>query len=95
MIYNKATVYASISDSDSMGSTEPKKDSAIFTTYDSSKGLERKIVVIFDYTESYWSVRINKPYQSYEILRNIFCVAASRGKNQIIFVDSDEAELSE
>ena len=74
VIYNKATVYASISDSDSMGSTEPKKDSAIFTTYDSSKGLERKIVVIFDYTESYWSVR---------------------GKNQIIFVDSDEAELSE
>ena len=95
VIYNKATVYASISDSDSMGSTEPKKDSAIFTTYDSSKGLERKIVVIFDYTESYWSVRINKPFQSYDILRNIFCVAASRGKNQIIFVDSDEAELSE
>ena len=30
-----------------------------------------------------------------EILRNIFCVAASRGKNQIIFVDSDEAKLSE
>lgn len=28
-------------------------------------------------------------------MRNIFCVAASRGKNQIIFVDSDEAELSE
>lgn len=94
-IYNKNTVYATISDSDSMGSTEPKKDSAIFTTYDSSKGLERKIVVIFDYTESYWSVRINKPLQSYEILRNIFCVAASRGKDQIIFVDADEAELSE
>lgn len=94
-IYNKTTVYASISDTDSMGSAEPKKDSAIFTTYDSSKGLERKIVVIFDYTESYWSTRINKPLQSYDILRNIFCVAASRGKNQIIFVDSDEAELSE
>lgn len=93
--YNKTTVYASISDTDSMGSAEPKKDSAIFTTYDSSKGLERKIVVIFDYTESYWSTRINKPLQSYDILRNIFCVAASRGKNQIIFVDSDEAELSE
>ena len=93
--YNKNTVYASISDSDSMGSTKPKKDSAIFTTYDSSKGLERKIVVVFDYTESYWSVRINKPFQSYEILRNIFCVAASRGKNQIIFVKGDEVELSE
>ncbi|HJA66225.1 MAG TPA: AAA family ATPase [Candidatus Mediterraneibacter cottocaccae] len=94
-IYNKNTVYASISDTDSAGATEPKKDSAIFTTYDSSKGLERKIVVVFDYTEDYWSVRIGKPLQSYEILRNIFCVAASRGKNQIIFVESDEVELSE
>lgn len=94
-IYNKNTVYASISDTDSAGATEPKKDSAIFTTYDSSKGLERKIVVVFDYTEDYWSVRIGKPLQSYEILRNVFCVAASRGKNQIIFVESDGAELSE
>lgn len=94
-IYNKNTVYASISDTDSLGATEPKVDSAIFTTYDSSKGLERKIVVIFDYTESYWTVRMNKPLQSYEILRNIFCVAASRGKKRIIFVESDEAELSD
>lgn len=94
-IYNKNTVYASISDTDSAGATEPKKDSAIFTTYDSSKGLERKIVVIFDYTESYWNVRMGKPLQSYEILRNIFCVAASRGKNQVVFVESDEAVLSD
>lgn len=93
--YNKNTVYASIADSDSRGSTEPKKDSAIFTTYDSSKGLERKIVVIFDYTEIYWQKRIEKPLQSYEILRNIFCVAASRGKERIIFVDSNDEELSE
>ena len=71
------------------------EESAIFTTYDSSKGLERKICVIFDFTESYWSLRMSKPQQSYTILRNIFCVAASRGKNQIIFVKSDEAMLSE
>ena len=93
--FNKKTVYATISDNDSMGKTEPKEDSAIFTTYDSSKGLERKICVIFDFTESYWSVRISKPQQSYTILRNIFCVAASRGKNRIIFVKPDEAMLSE
>ena len=93
--FNKNPVYATISDYDSMGKTEPKEDSAIFTTYDSSKGLERKICVIFDFTESYWSVRISKPQQLYTILRNIFCVAASRGKNQIIFVKSDEAMLSE
>nr|WP_051527232.1 GxxExxY protein [[Eubacterium] cellulosolvens] len=35
------------------------------------------------------------PEQKYDILRNIFCVAASRGKNQIIFVKHDEEMLSE
>ena len=35
------------------------------------------------------------PQTSYEILRNIFCVAASRGKDKIIFVKSDEVRLSE
>ena len=63
--------------------------------YDSSKGLERKICVIFDFTESYWNVRISRPQQSYSVLRNIFCVAASRGKNHVIFVKSEEAMLSE
>ena len=61
--FNKKTVYATISDNDFMGKTEPKEDSAIFTTYDSSKGLERKICVVFDFTESYWGVRISKPQQ--------------------------------
>ncbi len=93
--FNKKTVYATISEHDSMGKAEPKEDSAIFTTYDSSKGLERKICVVFDFTESYWGVRIAKPQQSYAILRNIFCVAASRGKNHIIFVKPEEAMLSE
>lgn len=93
--FNKKTVYATISDNDSMGKTEPKEDSAIFTTYDSSKGLERKICVVFDFTESYWHVRISKPQQSYAILRNIFCVAASRGKNRIIFVKSHDDLLTE
>ena len=93
--FNKKTVYATISDNDSMGKTEPKEDSAIFTIYDSSKGLERKICVVFDFTEGYWSTRISKPQQSYTILRNIFCVAASRGKNHIIFVKPEDAMLSE
>lgn len=95
-IFNKTTVYASIADNDSMGkSAIPKEDSAIFTTYDSSKGLERKICVVFDFTESYWFIRMSKPQQSYTILRNIFCVAASRGKDYIIFVKSKDAMLSE
>ena len=93
--YNKNTVYASISDRNGSGATQPKPTSAIFTTYDSSKGLERKICVIFDYVHSYWHSRIKKPMQSPLILRNIFCVAASRGKERIIFVDSNEGKLSD
>jgi len=94
-IYNKNTVYASISDQDSTGSVQPDRDDAIFTTFDSSKGLEREICIVFDFTESYWRVRIRQPHQKYEILRNIFLVAASRGKKKIIFVPGEEVVLSE
>lgn len=93
--FNKYTVYASIQDNDSLGKSEPDSSSAIFTTFDASKGLERKIAVLFDFSEDYWEVRIRKPQQSYEILRNIICVAASRGKEQIIFVTTGKAPLSE
>ncbi len=93
--FNKNTVYASISDQDTSGRVQPSKDTAIFTTFDSSKGLERDICVVFDFTESYWKMRVRKPQQRYEILRNIFLVAASRGKKQIIFVPGDEEILSE
>lgn len=92
--FNKRTVYASIQDEDA-GATSPNKSTAIFTTFDSSKGMERKICVVFDFTESYWQSRVIKPQQSYEILRNIFCVAASRGKERIIFVNDGEDMLSE
>ncbi len=85
--FNKKTVYASIANED-RSSSAPTNDTAIFTTYDSSKGLERKICVVFDYTEEYWQLRLDKPMVDYEILRNIFCVAASRGKEKIIFVNS-------
>lgn len=84
--FNKDTVYASIKDED-RGSVSPNDSTAIFTTFDSSKGLERKICVIFDYTEHYWQSRIQKPNTKYEILRNIFLVAASRGKEKIVFVE--------
>ncbi len=51
--YNKQTIYASIQDSDNSG-VKPNPDSGIFTTYDGSKGLERKICVLFDFVPSYW-----------------------------------------
>lgn len=92
--FNKKTVYASIRDEDGNAS-KPRKHAAIFTTFDSSKGLERPICVVFDFTESYWGTRVNSPQTNAEILRNIFCVAASRGKQHIIFVYNEEAMLSE
>lgn len=91
--FNKRTVYASINDRDSGGATEPTKSTAIFTTFDGSKGLERKICVVFDYTLDYWSSRSLAPDTKYEILRNIFCVAMSRGKQQIIIVANDPNQV--
>lgn len=94
--FNKNTVYASIQEVDVAGKkTTPDTSCAIFTTFDSSKGLERPICVVFDFTEDYWGVRLRQPQASYEILRNVFCVAASRGKREIIFVQGDTATLSE
>ena len=86
--FNKNTVYASIQDRDD-ASTEPDSECAIFTTYDSCKGLERNICVVFDFTDDYWDYRVSKPDQKYTILRNIFCVALSRGKSRIILVKNE------
>lgn len=84
--FNKETVYASISNVDRSGNVQPTSETAIFTTFDSSKGLERPVCVVFDFTENYWNIRAEMPNTHYEILRNIFCVAASRGKERIIIV---------
>lgn len=90
--FNKRTVYASIQDEDG-GTVTPSSNTAIFTTFDGAKGLERDICVVFDFTEGYWISRIEKPMTKYEILRNVFCVAASRGKKQIIFVEPTNDDL--
>lgn len=87
--FNKKTVYASIRDGDVL----PTNKCAIFTTFDASKGLERDICVIFDFSETYWNLRVNQNQTKYEIIRNIFCVAASRGKKQIIFVKNKNDDL--
>lgn len=91
--YNKHTVYATITEEgDGISSDMVKKlkKSAIFTTYDRAKGLERPICVVFNFTEDYWETRSKQDGTKYEILRNLFCVAASRGKEHIIFVSGEE-----
>ena len=84
--FNKKTVYASIMDSGDTGSVSPNSNCAIFTTFDGSKGMERDYCFIFDYSPSYWFVRKSKANAKTKILKNIFLVAASRGKKKIYFV---------
>ena len=81
--FNKNTVYASMDEQDEMQSFDTS-DAAIFTTYDSAKGLERKVCVVCDFTDKYLEAR-QKHSVSRQILKNIFLVAASRGKERIIF----------
>ena len=92
-VFNKNTVWSKITENDG-GASQPRPDCAIFTTYDGCKGMERDVCVLFDWTEDYWYLRLDKPNVRYEILRNIFCVAASRGKKKIVFVETDSAPLT-
>lgn len=91
-IFNKRTVYASIRDSEGGTSLSPADDAAIFTTYDASKGLEKEVCLLFDYTLAYYEIRAAKNGVKYEILRNIFCVAASRAKKAVYFVANEKEE---
>lgn len=97
--YNKSTVFASIKDGDS--GMSPSADAAVFTTFDSSKGMERPVCLVFDYDEKTWDMRGRFPDVDHEILRNVFLVAASRGKDDLVFVrptavaDEPEPDLSE
>lgn len=91
--FNKNTVYSSINNENRAARILTDNSTALFTTYDSCKGLERKVCVIFDFSIEYWTLRSNQNNIRYEILRNIFCVAASRGKSHIIFADIPKYHL--
>ncbi|WP_329792057.1 AAA family ATPase [Lentzea sp. DG1S-22] len=88
-VFNKKTVYASIRDGDT--SVTYNDDTAVFTTFDSSKGLERSASVVFDYDETTWDMRCRFPGVDKTVLRNVFLVAASRGKNEVVFVRSEQS----
>ena len=91
--FNKKTVWSSIDDKGLGCAVKPSKETAIFTTFDGSKGMERPICVLCDYDSDYWRIRSYQPHQRYDILRNIFLVGASRGKRQIIFVKKEKKKI--
>jgi len=80
--FNKNTVFFSLAGAD----ISPNKSNAIFTTFDSSKGMERPICILFEFDEKLLDLRAGMPDADPAIIRNIFLVAASRGKKKIIFV---------
>lgn len=90
--FNKHTVWSKVTDKQGEA-TGPTPYSAVFTTMDGCKGMERKYSVVFDWTEGYLDSRLSKPGATYEILRNIMCVAASRGSERIIFVRPQRGRL--
>lgn len=86
-VFNKHTLWSKVAETD--GATSPTPECAIFTTYDGCKGMEREVCILYDWSVSYWWSRLTKPDTRYEIIRNIFCVAASRAKKVLILVRTD------
>lgn len=89
--FNKFTVWAKVREG---GATQPQAGAAVFTTYDGCKGMERDICVVCDFDKNYWQVRCGQPGARYEILRNVFLVAVSRGKREVVFVKGKAEALS-
>ena len=98
--YNKNTVYASISDDNEISNTRQSskrkqtENCALFITYDKCKGLERDTCVVCNFDDSYWISRTGKTNAKYEILKNLFLVAVTRGKKNIIFCNSEQTSKS-
>ena len=90
--FNKDTVYSSISEYDSDRRGMDASKCAIFTTFDSAKGLERKVCVICNYDNGYLKARMNHQ-TARTVLKNLFLVAASRGKDYNVFCYKGAAEI--
>lgn len=91
--YNKNTVWTSIRDRDENFQIRP--DSLIVTTYDGCKGMERPVCIVIDWTNTHYRTRVEKPFTDQKIITNLFCVAASRGKDKILFYLNPGAQKGE
>ena len=84
--FNRDTVFAKIGDDrGKLSIPSNSAELALFLTFDSCKGMERKYCVVCGFTKNYWDIRADKG-SKFNILKNKFLVAASRGKETIIFV---------
>ena len=84
--FNRETVFAKIGDDrNKLSIPSNSVELALFLTFDACKGMERKYCIICGFTKEYWHIRADKG-SKFDILKNKFLVAASRGKETIIFV---------
>jgi len=90
--FNKDTVYSAISDKDGSRRNVDTSDCAVFTTFDSAKGMERRVCVVCNYDNGYLESRL-KHQTKRSVLKNLFLVAASRGKEYNIFCDGGRAKI--
>jgi superfamily I DNA/RNA helicase len=84
--YNKKNLYITISDTEN--SNKPLDNSMIVTTFDGSKGLERKLAIVFGFETDALAYRSEKSDK--DIIKNLFLVAASRGKDEILFIKENQ-----
>lgn len=82
--FNKSTVWANNEDRGWM----PKdlSQAMIMTTFEGSKGMEKPIAIVCNWTEGYWRTRNSCADANPMIVRNVFGVAATRGKDLTIFL---------
>lgn len=85
--YNKKNLYITIGEN----KNTPLKNSMIVTTFDGSKGLERKLAIVFGWDTGTLNFRSMKGDK--ETIKNLYLVAASRGKEKIIFIDEGKDKL--
>lgn len=89
--FNKDTVYSSVTDRDGDRRGLDTSECAVFTTYDSAKGMERKVCVVCNFDPGYLDARL-KHQTDRKVLKNLFLVAASRGKDYNIILSDGRAE---
>lgn len=86
LVFNKNTIYNKAADQSHDGGGRRGGDILLGLPFDSTKGLEKRYSVVCDFDENYLGTRLNKVGVNPGILRNVFLVGASRGKNETIFI---------
>ena len=88
-IYKKYPIYVSTSD-DSSPSDKVVKGKILICTYHQSKGLERRVVFVMSFDNSYYKYNAPKADPSY--CPNIFYVATTRALEHLILVHHNEKD---